>query len=873
MPRFIIIDGNAIVHRAFHAIPPLLNKKGLILNAVYGFTSILLRAIKELKPDYAAVAFDLKAPTFRHKEYKDYKAKRIKQPQELYDQMVLVKDLLRAMQIPIFEKEGFEADDIIATLAVKNKGENLIVTGDMDTLQLVNDKTKIYTMKKGVNDIVVYDAAAVQERYGLKPEQMIDYKALRGDPSDNILGVKGIGEKTAGELIKKFGSLEKIYEKIDKLKDLGISPSIIDKLKTGKKDALFSKRLVTLIKDAPIDFKLEDCELKDYNNPVMRELLAEWEFGSLLKRLDGVNGGSEGVKKKPDEKKQKIIEIKKATELAELNKKIKKVGKAAIYLSDDGQAGLKAKLFGVFLTGDGEKIYHVPVNFACDLILPTQIIGHDLKRNSEILKRYDIELSGQLRDVMVMDYLLDPGMRSHDLRALALRYLAQELPDGEQTSLFGADLKILGQKAVCLWQIGEKLETELTDKGLINLYEKIEAPLILVLARMEEAGIKVDVEHLKKLSQKLSKTEQTVSKKIFELAGQEFNIASPQQLKEILFDKLKIPVMGIRKGKTGLSTAASELEKMRGLHPIIDLISEYREIAKLQNTYVDVLPNLLDEKTQRVHTTFNQAITATGRLSSSEPNIQNIPIRGDLGKEIRQCFVADKGFKLVSADYSQIELRVVASLANDKEMVEIFKKGEDIHKMTAAKINGVEPEQVTPEMRQAAKAINFGIIYGMGPHSLAESTGVSFVEAKDFIAKYFEIFKDVKKFLDETKALAHSLGYVETLLGRRRYLPEINSGIPMLRSSAERMAINAPVQGTSADLIKTAMIEVDKLLAEKYDDSARLLLQVHDELVLEVKDELVEQVSVEVKEIMENVIKLRVPVRVDTEIGESWGKE
>lgn len=872
MSRFIIIDGNAIVHRAFHAIPPLTNKKGLILNAVYGFTSILLRAIKELKPDYAAVAFDLKAPTFRHKEYKDYKAKRIKQPQELYDQMTLVKDLLRAMNISIFEKEGFEADDIIATLATQNKGENLIVTGDMDTLQLVNDKTKIYTMKKGVNDIVVYDIAAVRERYGLKPEQMIDYKALRGDPSDNILGVKGIGEKTAGELIRKFGSLEGVYEKIDTLAGEKISPSVIEKLKSGKKDALFSKHLVSLIKDTPIDFKLEDCELKDYNNSATRELLVEWEFGSLLKRLDNVNGGNEVESKKLVGKKLEIIEIKKASELEDLNKKIKKTGKAAIYLSDDGQAGLKAKLFGVLAAVDGEQIYYVPADLARDLFWPPQIIGHDLKRCWEILKRHGISLAGQLRDVMLMDYILDPGTRNHDLRALALRYLGQELPDSEQASLFGADLTGLGQKTAYLWQIGAKLEAELKEKGLINLYEKIEAPLMPVLARMEELGIKVNAEHLKELSRKLSKTEEAVSRKIFKLAGQKFNIASPQQLKEILFDKLSIPVMGIRKGKTGLSTAASELEKMRGLHPIIDLISEYREIAKLQNTYVDVLPTLLDTKTQRVHTTFNQAVTATGRLSSSEPNLQNIPIRGDLGKEIRQCFIAEKGFQLISADYSQIELRVVASLSNDKEMIEIFKNNEDIHKMTAAKINGVKSDKVTPEMRQAAKAINFGIIYGMGPHSLAESTGVSFAEAKDFIAKYFVVFKDVKKFLDETKALAHSLGYVETLLGRRRYLPEINSGIPMLRSSAERMAINAPVQGTSADLIKTAMIEVDKLLVKKYGDSARLLLQVHDELVIEAKEGLVKKVAAETQKIMENVIKLRVPVKVDTHIGESWGK-
>ncbi|MEK9158645.1 MAG: DNA polymerase, partial [Patescibacteria group bacterium] len=588
--RFIIIDGNALVHRAFHAIPPMTNKNGQVLNAVYGFTSILLKAIKDLKPDYLAVTFDLAAPTFRHKEYKEYKAKRVKPPQELYDQMPLIKDLLRAMKIKIYEREGFEADDVIATLAAichsRESGnpavETVILTGDLDTLQLVDENTKIYSLRKGISDIFIYDEAAVKERYGLLPNQMTDYKALRGDPSDNILGVRGIGEKTAADLIQKFGSIEGVYEKIKRLKDYKISDLIIKKLEAGKEAAFQSKHLVELVRDVPIDFKLEDCKMADYNNPAARDLLAGWEFGSLIKRLDGGMGEMKDLKI-GRLKDYKIVEVKNKEGEEKLKRESSKAKKIAIYLSDDGQAsGLKAKLFGLVLTFDGQKVYYLSVALTNLLIFKSsnlQIVGHDLKRTLEILKRHGWDIDGELSDVMLMDYLLDPGSRSHDLPSLVLRYLGAPLKESPQTGLFGENPQDLAQKLLSLWAVEAKLRLELEEKGFISLYKKIDEPLVEPLMQMEGSGIKIDEKYLSVLAKKLSKKEEELRKNIFEMAGQEFNIASPQQLKEILFEKLKISTEGIRKGKTGLSTAASELEKMRGEHPVIELVFDYREIA------------------------------------------------------------------------------------------------------------------------------------------------------------------------------------------------------------------------------------------------------------------------------------------------------
>lgn len=860
LPKFVIVDGNAILHRAFHALPPLATKEGVVVNAVYGFITTLLKVLRELKPRYLAVTFDVAGPTFRDKIYKEYKAQRAEQPQELYNQLPILKDLLQAFSFKIFEKTGFEADDIIATLAKKETGsENIIVTGDLDTLQLVDDRTKVYTLKKGVSEIITYDPKAVKERYGLKPEQLIDYKALRGDPSDNIPGVRGIGEKIAAELIKKFGSIEELFRAV-KSGRANLPAGVLAKLKDSEDTAFFSKKLVALVSDVPLKFDIKECQLGAFDLPKITKKFLDLGFTSIIKRLSEL--APPGVA--PAAPLPSKIKVKSIASLAEVKKKITAAGLIS------GAAGLWLCLAknAYFLSRPGA---------AASLLEEKELalMGHDLKEFLKIVfddpgHQFQIPLA-RLGDTKVMDYLLDPGRREASLRQLIWEYLNVDVGELPQPTLFGAPDEAMARLACYLLELGPKIEEKLKERNQLELYEKIEAPLITVLARIENNGVKIDLELLSKTEKKLTNRLAQVEEKIFNLAGEKFNIASPQQLKRILFEKLQIPSAGLRKGKTGLSTAASELLKMRGLHPIIDLIFEYRELSKLLTTYVRVLPKFV-RKDGRLYTHFHQTVTSTGRLSSSEPNLQNIPIEGELGQELRRAFVATRGFKLLSIDYSQLELRIVASLANDQEMIEVFRRGEDVHVATAAKINNVPIEEVTKEMRQAAKAVNFGIIYGMGPAGLAETTGLSLAEAKEFIAKYFEAFRGVKEYMRQTVALAHSLGYVETLLGRRRYLPDINSGIFQVRQAAERMAINAPVQGTNADMIKLAMIEIDKLIGEKYRGEAKMIIQVHDELVFEAREGLVEKFAKEAALIMENVVKLKVPVKVEAAVGGNWGE-
>ncbi len=781
--RFMIIDGNALLHRAFHALPPLSTKDGKLVNAVYGFTTVLMKALRELKPVYAAVTFDLPGPTFRNELYKEYKAQRVKPPQELYDQLPLIKQVVRAFNIPVVEKEGFEADDVIATLATKERKnertkepvETIIVTGDMDTLQLVDEHTKVYSFRKGFSDTVIYDEASVQEKYGLRPDQMIDYKALRGDPSDNIPGVKGIGEKTAVELLQKFGSLEKVYAALEQKT---IRPKVAELLRTYKKDALLGKQLVELKREVPLAVELADCKVKDPDTQKLRELFENFEFKNLVKRLD------EGTVDKTQTTKRKA----------------------------------PAQLFPVGKVQSGKPS-----------ILDKQI--------------------------QVAAYLLNLGDRSRTLQSIAQEY--ELTPDEPE--------KVLA-----------KLGEDLKKQNLLTLYENIEKPLIVVLEKMENVGIKVDVVYLTKLSAQFGKELKELEKKIYKLSGQEFNIASPVQLREILYDKLGLaPQVGrIKKTVKGkvASTAAGELEKLRGAHPIVDLIFDYRELAKLKSTYTDALPALV-KKDGRLHTTFNQTITATGRLSSSEPNLQNIPIRTENGRLIRKAFIAENSFVLLSADYSQIELRVAASLSGDEEMIRAFKSGHDFHTETAARVFEVKPEKIDHEMRRRAKAINFGIIYGMGATSLAQSTGMPRSEAEQFIERYFEIYSALYAFLEGQKQHAREHGYVATLFGRRRYLPEINSGVQQVRAAAERMAINMPVQGTAADLMKMAMVKLyEELGIRNYESGVRMLLQVHDELVFEVRENMVVEVAQKIKQIMEGVHELKVPIAVDLKYGDNWGE-
>lgn len=739
MKRLVLIDANALIHRSFHALPPLTTKRGELVNAIYGFISILLRVLKEFRPDFIIAAFDLAEPTFRHLEFEEYKATRPKAPEEIYEQVPKTKEILRAFGIPILEKAGFEADDIIGTVSqkvAKEDIENIIVTGDLDTLQLVNKNVKVYTLKKGITDTVIYDEKAVGNRYGLEVEQLRDFKGLKGDPSDNIPGVPGIGEKTAIGLLKKFGNLENLYKKLEKGEAEGISEKLRAKLLEYKEQAFFSKKLATIREDVPLKFELRDFDWKkNYDRRKIEKLFQELEFHSLIRRLPGEQGGR----------------------MTDMTNKQQTTGRKE-------------------------------------------------------------------REYMIIEEVYKEG--------------------------------ILSKK----------------------VYE-IEKNLVPVLREMEQTGIKIDMGQLNKLSKELDLQLKKLEKEIYKLAGIPFNINSPQQLSEILFKKLKISTDGLRKTPGGvLSTAAPELYKLKGKHKIIDLIINYRELVKLKSTYIDALPKLMDPKTGRIHTNYHQLGTVTGRLSSSDPNLQNIPIRGELGQEIRKAFIAEKGYKLISADYSQIELRIAASIANDRKMIEAFKKGKDIHVLTAAEVNNVSESKVTPQMRYQAKALNFGVLYGMSVVGFAEAAGISRERAKDFIKEYMKDFSGIAKYVEKTKKEAKKKGYVETILGRRRYLPQINSSDFRLRQASERMAINMPIQGTAADIIKVAMIEIEKGL-ESFGE-AKMLLQVHDELVFEVKEDKIKEVAEIIKETMEGVLNqpefkdvkkiLRVPPEVNIKVGDNW---
>ncbi|MFC1662585.1 DNA polymerase I [Patescibacteria group bacterium] len=897
--KLVIIDGNAIIHRSFHAMPPLTTKKGELVNAVFGFTTTLLKAIKDLKPDYITVTFDVSGPTFRHKEYKEYKATRVKAPQELYDQIGRVHEIVEALSIPIYELKGFEADDLIGTITEKVRDvDKIIVTGDMDTLQLVDKDTEVYTLKRGVGDTITYGEKQVIERYGITAEQMTDYKGLRGDPSDNIPGVKGIGEKTAIDLLKTFGSLEEIYQALEKNSPEmnKVKDRIKQLLKDHKKEAKLSKKLATIDRQVPVKFDLSDTFVHKYDRNKVVELFHELEFNSLLNRLPDTDGSSPRAELHNSPVKRSDARYKLIDDDKELDKLIIQLKKQKFVCVDTETTGLDertAQLLGVSLCWKKGEAYYINVQDKPGRIKKLkplleqndiQKYGHNLKYDWQVLRRYDIDLYPLSFDSMIAAYLLSAGRRAYKLDDLVFAELGYEMqpieallgPKGKkQLAMTEVPLDKLswysGEDADYTLRLVEKYDTDLEKEDIHGLFEKIEMPLVKVLGQMELAGIKIDTVFLKQMSKKLNKQIKSLETKIHQQAGKTFNIASPIQLKEILFDKLEISTEGLGRTKTGVSTAAGELEKLQGKHPIIPFIMEWRELSKLTNTYIDALPKLINSVTGRVHTNFNQTITATGRLSSSDPNLQNIPIRTEIGREIRKAFVADRGNTLISADYSQIELRIIASLANDEGMLNAFRKGEDIHKRTAADINEVSIEKVTPEMRYAAKEVNFGIIYGMGVYGLASRTGISREEARDFIQRYYDTHDAIAQWLEDTRMSAYENGYVETLFGRRRHLPDINSSNRMIRSGAERMAVNMPIQGTAADLLKMAMIEIQKGLP-KVSSGSRMLLQVHDELVFEVPNNEVKKVSEYVKTTMESVYKLRAPIETHIGAGRNWGE-
>jgi DNA polymerase-1 len=909
--KLVLIDGNALIHRAYHALPPLTTKTGELVNAVYGFTSVLLKVINDLKPDYILASFDLAAPTFRHEEYKEYKATRVKAPDELYAQIGRVKEVVEAFNIPIYEKSGFEADDVLGTMVFQSENsqekiENVIVTGDLDTLQLVSAKTKVYALRKGMSDTVIYDEAGVVERYGLKPNQMIDYKGLRGDQSDNIPGVKGIGEKTATELLQKYETLENVYASLSEIKG-----ATKDKLERDKMQAFMSKKLATIVKDVPLELDFEKALTHEFNRKKLVDLFQELNFFSLIKRIpdanlrmkcESTNDNVDGIK----DFKFEYIDKKKLDEHIEFLKQQKEL---AISLETVGTKYFDSSTQGIafcWKTGRTSFIDYSKENFKkLKIILEDEKIkkiGYNLKYDLEVLKQLGINLKGVDWDIVIAAYVLNPGSKIN-FKDMVLTELGEEMEEKENTGQLGLELESgdkrvekNSQKADYIFKLKQiyaekiakiSLEQKKTN-NLENIFSQVEMPIVPVLAQMEMNGIKLNTLIFQGISEKITKKIKNLEKSIYELSGSEFNINSPKQLTEILFEKLKIPTVNVKKIKTGYSTASGELAKIRKEHKIIEKIEEYRELFKLKTTYLDALPELVD-KHSRIHSDFNQAVTATGRLSSSNPNLQNIPIRTELGQVLRTAFVAEDGWKLVSADYSQIDLRVVAHVSGDEKMIETFLKKEDVHRATAAEINKVPLSQVTEKMRRSAKALNFGVIYGMSVFGFSESAGIEREDAKKFIDEYMQKFSGVAKYMIKTKEFAKKNIYVETEMGRRRYIPEINSSNFQVANAAERMAINMPIQGLAADIMKLAMIKVAEFIKEynqrgptsldqnspKRSDlnkDVRMLLQVHDEIILEVKEEKSEEVAQKVKEIMEKVYTLKVPLIVSVKIGDSWGE-
>jgi DNA polymerase-1 len=907
--KLVIIDSYALLHRAWHAIPPLETKNGLLVNAVYGFSALVLNIIKQSQPDYIMAAFDLAGPTFRHTEYDNYKAQRVKQADEFYNQIPLAREVLDALEIPILSQEGFEADDILGSVATQayKQYPNLdifIVTGDLDTLQLVNDRIKVLTLKKGFNDIITYDIEAVKERYDLAPRQIIDLKAIMGDASDNIKGVKGIGQKGASDLIREFGDLENLYKNI-------ASPKIKDRtrdlLLADQENAIHSKHLVTIVTDLKLDWSLEAMAFGDFDKNKVLEIFQKFEFNSLLNKIPTTTNSTESATPVASPLIEKKVETKKDYQLINNEKSFDKfillLKKQKLFAFDTETEGLDTindAILGCSFAWKKDQGFYINLtdkNFkenALEKLKPIledediKKTGHNLKFDYKVLRALDITLNGICFDTLIAAYLVNPnrGLKLEELAFSYLGYQKSKLSDlipEDETSRKARSDKHIEVKDIPLdklaWYAAEdadialalyhKLLPESKETKNFDLLTKMELPLLPVLAEMEINGICLDVKFLKEMEKTFTSEIKKVQNKIFKLAGTEFNVSSPLQLKEILFDKLEIKTQGIKKTKTGLSTAASELEKMKTSHPIIEFIIEYRELTKLQSTYIKALPELLNKTTKRIHTSFNQTIAATGRLSSSDPNLQNIPMRTDLGRKIRQAFVAAENYVLLSADYSQIELRLAAALSKDPKMIESFKKGEDIHSRTAAEIHKIPLAEVDKEIRRTAKEVNFGILYGLGSLGLAQRTGMNRNEAKKFIERYFDIYKKIKTYLDNTKKFAAQHGYVQTLFGRRRQLPDIYSSMPQLKAAAERMAINMPIQGTAADLLKLAMIKLHAGLP-KISKNSKMLLQVHDELVLEVPKAELKKVAKFVKETMENIYTLSVPLAVDLEIGKNW---
>ncbi len=883
--RIYLIDGSAYIHRAYHAIRSLATSRGFATNAIYGFTRMLIKLLNEKQPKYAAMVFDTAVPTFRHELYPEYKANRIKMPEDLAEQVPYIKKVTEAFNIPVIERGGFEADDLIGALARKAETEGfdvVMVTGDKDFIQLLTDRIIIWDPMKDV----ILDKDRILKEKGIEPSRMADVQGFSGDSSDNIPGVPGIGPKTAEKLIVAYNSMDELYDRIDEIK----AGKQKEKLLEYKEQALLSRRLATIDTSVPVDFDLSALEMTAPDNARLALLFKELEFSRLQKEFP--------VKTDLSGKNYRTVADKDA--LYALVDDLKSAGRFAIDTETTSLSPMSADLVGLSFCIEPGTAFYVPcghrgegiqqldwptVKEALKALLEDETIektGQNIKYDMTVLGRHGVFLRGVAFDTMVASYLLNPEKRSHSLEQIALDYLDHQMitfddvtrVHGNKIDSFAdvpvADASIYAcEDADVTLEAARLLAPKVAAAGLQTLMETVEMPLVPVLSRMETNGIRVDTGLLETMSKELAEELNEIENAIYDMAGETFNIHSSQQLGHILFEKLGLPKQKKTKKKTGYSTDVEVLHVLAAKHPLPALILRHRSLAKLKSTYVDALAELVNPQTGRIHTSFNQTVTATGRLSSSNPNLQNIPIRTDAGRNVRRAFIPEAGRRFLSADYSQIELRILAHYADDEKLINAFQNDEDIHARTAAEVFNASPAMVTDELRRQAKTINFGIIYGMGAYSLSRELGISQKMAKTYIDNYFYQYRGVRAYIEETLEKARSTGQVSTQLGRVRFLPDINSKNSNVRAFSERMAVNMPVQGTAADLLKLAMIRIDKAIAGKNLKTA-MLLTVHDELVFEVPEAEIESVTVLVKETMENVWELKVPLKVNVGVGNNW---
>ncbi|OLC58367.1 MAG: DNA polymerase I [Chloroflexi bacterium 13_1_40CM_4_68_4] len=892
--RIVLIDSNSLIYRGYFALPALSTTKGEVTHATYGFTSILLKAWQETSPDHIAAAFDLPVPTFRHEKDVRYKATRPRMPEDLRPQIERSKEILDAFGIPIYAAPGFEADDVIGTharLAEAAGLDTIILSGDLDPLQLVTPHVSLMTTRQGFQNTVIYDEDAIRERFGLRPDQMIDYKCLRGDPSDNIPGVPGVGEKTAAKLIADYGSLEGVYANLEKL-----TPRLRASLQERRDDVFASRDLVRIVTDVPVTLDLERTRRGPYDRERIIELFRELEFRTLAARLPPLEGPRVTTAHARPLQPQLGLDVAPpdTTELSTgavasdldadaIARRVAEAGDVALH-AELGPNPRQPELAGLALAVP-DASWFLPVEGALPGPVATaladttgRVVAHDVKTARRALRRGLADVRGPTFDTQIASYLINAGRRTHALEDLAAERLHAQIPAlPKATNKKSAPVEptpaeraaFATASADAVRRLAPLFSRDLDELGLRRLFDEVEMPLIDVLIEMEETGIGIDLPYLATLSTEFAREIARVEREAYDLVGHEFQINSPKQLQDLLFGELKLP-RGRRTVSGGYSTDAQVLEELREAHPVVEKILEYREVQKLKSTYADALATLVDPETGRVHTHFNQTIAATGRLSSDSPNLQNIPIRTPLGRRIRRAFVAgERGTVLVAADYSQIELRILAHITDDPGLLEAFRTGDDIHARTAALVLGIPRQQVTTDQRRAAKEVNFGIAYGMSDFGLAWRLRISREEAREFIDNYFKTYPRVRRYVIETKEQAVERGYVETLMGRRRYIADITSPNWTVRGAAERMAINMPIQGTAADIMKIGMIRVrDRLRREGL--RTRMVLQVHDELVLEAPTEERDRVVAVAREEMAGAYELAVPMVVDVRVGTNW---